>query len=174
MFPLCFRCLENISGMVCNQFQIECLAAYRCHVFMNLTVKACVRIQLDHAACPEIIIMNKIFVIIISLDIIDATVFSVLSALEKLNQCLGIFKPFIIVDVQKPFSVCCFHSHITCCCKIIAPCKRNNLIRVLCELRPKFRRTSRINQDQFRIEVFQNRDKGIQTANGSVSSAYQH
>ena len=127
MLPFIFFRLKDVACMVRNEGEIICFSSDRIKVLMDFALEMSVLIQANHPACPKIIIMYEIRVIEIALNIVGTAILLICAALEKIYENFGIFKPLIIININKPFAICAPDSLVTCLREITAPGKRIDL-----------------------------------------------
>ena len=75
------------------------------------------------------------------------------SALKKTYDFSGVIKPFIIIQIKKPFSLCRPKSDIPCFRKIFTPGKWDNMGRVLFGKSQRFFTFPGINNNQFAVKL---------------------
>ena len=121
---------------------------------MNFTNKFRTILYFNHSGWIRIYPCFSFKIQIISDHIGGTVIFLAVSGLKKSNNLLGIIKPFIIIEIHEPFSMCFSKSRIPCHGKVSAPGEINNFIRIFFSYCSLLLIASRIYQYDFTWKCF--------------------
>ena len=125
--------------------------------------------QMAHTPYLGVIIGSSLPIVIIPLYISSRLIFPVFSAFEESDDLRRILEPFVVVQIEEPFSVRLRKSRVSCFRKIITPGKRNNMGSILPGDLKRLLIFSGENDDQFAVYRIQKRNNRIQTSLQGVS-----